>query len=73
MNSCVYKYDPYDEASKNQVKKLTKAVLALFLVLVLTIGAIIGLVVVVVEGAKETKTSSSVRGRCHYSTTFVYV
>lgn len=55
-------YDPpYDEDSKNQVKKLTKAVIALFLVLVLTIGAIVGLVVVVVEGAKETKTSSSVR------------
>jgi len=45
--------------SRNQVKRLTRAVLVLFGVLVALIGTIVGLTVVVVENAKETKTTGS--------------
>jgi len=44
--------------SKNQVKQLRRALAVVFLVLVLTIAAVVGLTAVVVEESKETKTRS---------------
>ena len=45
--------------SKNSVKRLTRAVVVLFLVLVALVGTIIGLTAVVIEESKETKVDSS--------------
>ena len=43
--------------SKNMVKRLAKAVVVLFLVMVALVGTIVGLTAHVIESAKETETS----------------